>query len=121
MASGLHRGCRRLDRRHVTEDLDLSYRAQLRGWRIAYLPDVVVPAELPPQISAFKRQQARWAQGSIQTALKLIGPLLRSEQPWRVKLEGSVHLTGYRPSSDADDDPAGSMSFSHSWVPYALG
>lgn len=79
----------------LTEDLDLSYRAQLRGWRIWYLPDVVVPAELPAQISAFKRQQARWAQGSIQTAMKMIGPLLRSDQPWSVKLEGGVHLTNY--------------------------
>jgi cellulose synthase/poly-beta-1,6-N-acetylglucosamine synthase-like glycosyltransferase len=79
----------------LTEDLDLSYRAQLRGWRIAYLPDVVAPAELPAQISAFKRQQARWAQGSIQTALKHMVPLLRSDQPWWVKLEGAMHLTGY--------------------------
>jgi len=62
----------------LTEDLDLSYRAQLRGWRSTYLPGMVVPSELPPQIAAFKRQQARWAQGSIQTALKLIPPLLRS-------------------------------------------
>ena len=79
----------------LTEDLDLSYRAQLRGWRIAYLRDVVVPAELPAQISALKRQQARWAQGSIQTAIKMIGPLVRSGQPWTVKLEGILHLTGY--------------------------
>ncbi len=79
----------------LTEDLDLSYRAQLRGWRIEYRPDVVVPAELPAQISAFKRQQARWAQGSIQTAIKLLRPLLRSAQPWMVKLEGTIHLTGY--------------------------
>jgi hypothetical protein len=79
----------------LTEDLDLSYRAQLRGWRIAYLPDVVVPGEVPIQISALKRQQARWARGSIETALKLIGPLLRSRQPWFVKLEGVLHLTGY--------------------------
>ena len=79
----------------LTEDLDLSFRAQLRGWRIAYLPELVVPAELPAQISAFKRQQARWAQGSMETALKLLRPLLRSQQPWRVKLEGVLHLTGY--------------------------
>jgi cellulose synthase/poly-beta-1,6-N-acetylglucosamine synthase-like glycosyltransferase len=79
----------------LTEDLDLSYRAQLRGWRIHYLPDVVVPAELPAQVGAFKRQQARWAQGSIQTAVRLIGPLVRSDQPWAVKLEGIIHLTGY--------------------------
>jgi cellulose synthase/poly-beta-1,6-N-acetylglucosamine synthase-like glycosyltransferase len=62
----------------LTEDLDLSYRAQLRGWRIAYVPDIVAPVELPAQISALQRQQARWAQGSIQTALKLVGPLVRS-------------------------------------------
>jgi cellulose synthase/poly-beta-1,6-N-acetylglucosamine synthase-like glycosyltransferase len=79
----------------LTEDLDLSYRAQLRGWQLRYLPDVIVPAEVPAQIYAFKRQQARWAQGSIQTALKLLGPLLRSDQPWRVKLEGVLHLTHY--------------------------
>jgi cellulose synthase/poly-beta-1,6-N-acetylglucosamine synthase-like glycosyltransferase len=79
----------------LTEDLDLSYRAQLRGWQFVYLPDVVVPAELPAQISAFKRQQARWAQGSIQTAQKLLGPLLRSSLPWSRKLEGVIHLTGY--------------------------
>jgi cellulose synthase/poly-beta-1,6-N-acetylglucosamine synthase-like glycosyltransferase len=79
----------------LTEDLDLSYRAQLRGWKVAYLPHVVVPAELPVQIGAFKRQQARWAQGSIQAALKLVGPLLRSRQRWTVKLQGVMHLTAY--------------------------
>lgn len=102
----------------LTEDLDLSYRAQLRGWRVGYLPDVIVPAELPPQISAFKRQQGRWAQGSIQTARKLIGPLLRSKQPWRVKLEGCVHLTGYlvHPLMLMLILLAFPMSASHSWV-----
>jgi cellulose synthase/poly-beta-1,6-N-acetylglucosamine synthase-like glycosyltransferase len=102
----------------LTEDLDLSYRAQLCGWRLAYLPGVVVPAELPPQISAFKRQQARWAQGSIQTAFKLIGPLLRSEQPLRVKLEGIAHLSGYlvHPLMLALILLTLPMSFSHSWV-----
>jgi cellulose synthase/poly-beta-1,6-N-acetylglucosamine synthase-like glycosyltransferase len=79
----------------LTEDLDLSYRAQLRGWRIAYRPDVVVPAELPVQMSAFKHQQARWAQGSIQTALKLTRLLLCSPQSCAVKLEAVIHLTGY--------------------------
>jgi hypothetical protein len=79
----------------LTEDLDLSYRAQLRGWRVGYLPDVVAPAELPAQVRAFKRQQARWAQGTTQTALKLLIPLLRSNQPWIVKLQGSIHLTAY--------------------------
>jgi cellulose synthase/poly-beta-1,6-N-acetylglucosamine synthase-like glycosyltransferase len=102
----------------LTEDLDLSYRAQLRGWRIAYLPDLVVPAELPVQISALKRQQARWAQGSIETALKLIGPLLRSRQPWVVKLEGMVHLTGYmvHPLMLLTVLLTLPMSFSSSWV-----
>src|SRR5581483_232208 len=50
----------------LTEDLDLSYRAQMRGWKIDYLPDVVVPAELPSQVEAFKKQQFRWAKGSFQ-------------------------------------------------------
>jgi cellulose synthase/poly-beta-1,6-N-acetylglucosamine synthase-like glycosyltransferase len=102
----------------LTEDLDLSYRAQLCGWRILYLPDVVVPAELPAQISAFKRQQARWAQGSIQTALKLLGPLLRSGQPRRVKLEGLIHLTGYlvHPLMLLMILLTLPMSYSHSWM-----
>jgi cellulose synthase/poly-beta-1,6-N-acetylglucosamine synthase-like glycosyltransferase len=102
----------------LTEDLDLSYRAQLRGWQIGYLPNVVVPAELPAQISAFKRQQARWAQGSIQTALKLLGPLLRSAQPWSVKLEGVVHLTSYlvHPLMLLVVLLTLPMSFCHSWV-----
>jgi hypothetical protein len=102
----------------LTEDLDLSYRAQLRGWRIVYLPDIVAPAELPVQISALKRQQARWAQGSIETALKLIGPLLRSRQPWDIKLEGVIHMTGYlvHPLILLTVLLTLPMSFSHSWV-----
>ncbi len=79
----------------LTEDLDLSYRAQLAGWRIAYLPGVRVPGELPPQFDALRRQQARWAQGSIQVARKVLPPLLHSNQPWWVKLQGALHLTGY--------------------------
>jgi len=79
----------------LTEDLDLSYRAQLRGWEIAYLPDVVVPAELPVQLNAFKRQQFRWAKGSIQTAIKLMKTLWHAPQPiWR-KVLGTIHLTNY--------------------------
>jgi cellulose synthase/poly-beta-1,6-N-acetylglucosamine synthase-like glycosyltransferase len=79
----------------LTEDLDLSYRAQLAGWRILYVPDVRVAAELPPQFDALRRQQARWAQGSIQVARKILPLLLGSEQPWRVKIQGALHLTGY--------------------------
>lgn len=79
----------------LTEDLDLSYRAQLRGWRIVYQPEVIVPAELPVQIDGLKRQQFRWAKGSIQTALKLLGQLWWSSQPlWR-KFLGTLHLTNY--------------------------
>jgi hypothetical protein len=62
----------------LCEDLDLSYRAQLAGWECMYLPSVDAPAEVPPQIAAFKRQQSRWAQGSVQVLRKLAGPILRS-------------------------------------------
>jgi cellulose synthase/poly-beta-1,6-N-acetylglucosamine synthase-like glycosyltransferase len=79
----------------LTEDLDLSYRAQLRNWRIVYLPDVTVPAELPVQIDAFKRQQFRWAKGSIQTALKLLPQLWQARQPLWLKVMGTLHLTNY--------------------------
>ena len=77
----------------LTEDLDLSYRAQLRGWRFVFLPDHVSPAELPVEMGAFKSQQHRWAKGSIQTARKLLPRILRSPLPFRVKLESVVHLT----------------------------
>jgi len=79
----------------LTEDLDLSYRVQLRGWRIVFRPEVVVPAELPVQIDAFKRQQFRWAKGSIQTALKLMLRFWRSAQPLWLKVLGTIHLTNY--------------------------
>lgn len=79
----------------LTEDLDLSYRAQLRGWRIEFLPNLRVAGELPAQMTAYKNQQARWARGSLQTARKLFWPLLRSSQPLPVKLEGTLHLTAY--------------------------
>ncbi len=77
----------------LTEDLDLSYRAQLKGWRFVYLPGHVAPAELPVEMTAFKSQQHRWAKGSIQTARKLLGPILRSDLPARVKIEAMFHLT----------------------------
>lgn len=77
----------------LTEDLDLSYRAQLNGWTFIYLDDVVTPAELPSGLSAFKTQQHRWAKGSIQVCIKLLPTILRSSIPWRVKLEAFIHLT----------------------------
>jgi len=80
----------------LTEDLDLSYRAQLRGWRALYLPDVVAPAELPPLALAFKQQQYRWAKGAAQTLRKLTGPLLRSPHLTPAqKLFALLHLSGY--------------------------
>ena len=77
----------------LTEDLDLSYRAQMAGWKFVFLPDEVAPAELPIEMGAFKSQQHRWAKGSIQTARKLLPRLLRSKLPLRVKLEATAHLT----------------------------
>ncbi len=77
----------------LTEDLDLSYRAQMRGWRFVYLPDVVTPAEVPVEMNAFKTQQHRWAKGSIQTALKLLPLIRRSSLPREVKREAFFHLT----------------------------
>jgi cellulose synthase/poly-beta-1,6-N-acetylglucosamine synthase-like glycosyltransferase len=77
----------------ITEDLDLSYRAQLAGWRFVFLPDVLVPAELPLGMSAFLTQQHRWAKGTVQTARKLLGTILVAPQPWRVRLEAWVHLS----------------------------
>src|SRR5713226_4750 len=79
----------------LTEDLDLSYRAQLRQWRILYLPDLVCPAELPVVISGFKSQQRRWAKGSIQTALKLLPQVLGSRLSLWAKYQAFVHLTYY--------------------------
>ncbi len=78
----------------LTEDLDLSYRAQLAGWRFVYVPLVAAPAEVPPDIAAFKSQQHRWAKGSVQVARKLGGRILRAPIPVRQKLEAFTHLTG---------------------------
>ena len=77
----------------LTEDLDLSYRAQLAGWRFLFRPQVAAPAELPVDINAFKGQQFRWAKGSAQTAKKLLWTILRSPIPVGVKLEAFIHLT----------------------------
>jgi cellulose synthase/poly-beta-1,6-N-acetylglucosamine synthase-like glycosyltransferase len=77
----------------LTEDLDVSYRAQLAGWRFVYLKDVAIPAEVPVDMNGFKTQQHRWTKGSIQTGRKLLPRILRSAFPWRVKLEAVFHLT----------------------------
>ena len=77
----------------LTEDVDLSYRAQLAGWNFVFLPEVTCPAELPPEINAFKAQQHRWTKGSIQTALKLLPRVLLGRVPTRVKIEAFFHLT----------------------------
>ncbi len=79
----------------LTEDMDLSYRAQLKGWKLEFSPSMVCPAELPAHIHAFKAQQHRWAKGSIQTARKLLGRILRARIPLPVKLEAVLHLTHY--------------------------
>ncbi|MEZ4731921.1 MAG: glycosyltransferase [Caldilineaceae bacterium] len=79
----------------LCEDLDLSYRAQLVGWRPDFVSAVEAPAEIPPQLAAFKRQQFRWAKGSIQTLRKLGGRIWRSEWPLLVRLAALVHLGNY--------------------------
>ena len=77
----------------LTEDMDLSYRAQLKGWVFRYVPDVRVPAELPIELNAFKSQQYRWAKGGVQTAIKLLPRLLKEPLPLKIKLEAFFHLT----------------------------
>jgi cellulose synthase/poly-beta-1,6-N-acetylglucosamine synthase-like glycosyltransferase len=77
----------------LTEDLDLSYRAQLRGWRFVFVSDVIAPAEVPVEMNAFKSQQFRWAKGSIQTCRKLLPQILRAKIPLGVKAEAFFHLT----------------------------
>ena len=79
----------------LTEDLDLSYRAQLAGWKATFVPDVVVPAELPESVAAFKSQQFRWAKGSIQTAIKLFPTLIKSDLSIFQKVQAYFHLTHY--------------------------
>ena len=77
----------------LTEDLDLSYRAQLAGWRFVYRENIVTPAELPEDISAFRAQQFRWAKGTVQTARKLLGRILRSELTLMQRIEAVFHMT----------------------------
>ena len=77
----------------LTEDTDLSYRAQLKGWKFIYLQDVECPAELPVEMTAFKTQQARWAKGLIQVAKKILPKVFSSDAPRKVKVEAWYHLT----------------------------
>ncbi len=77
----------------LTEDTDLSYRAQLRGWKFLYLPHIECASELPVEMNAFKAQQARWAKGLMQTAKKILPRVLRANVPWHVKSEAFFHLT----------------------------
>ncbi|MBI3940307.1 MAG: glycosyltransferase [Acidobacteria bacterium] len=77
----------------LTEDLDLSYRAQIQGWQFIFLPEIVAPAEIPVEMNSFKSQQNRWAKGSIQTGKKILPRLLRSDLPLRIKIEAFFHLT----------------------------
>ena len=77
----------------LTEDTDLSYRAQMNGWHFKYLQDVECPAELPIEMTAFKTQQARWAKGLIQTGKKILPRVMKSDMPWHTKLEAWYHLT----------------------------
>jgi cellulose synthase/poly-beta-1,6-N-acetylglucosamine synthase-like glycosyltransferase len=77
----------------LTEDLDLSYRAQLAGWQFVFVPALIAPAEVPVEMNAFKSQQHRWAKGSIQTCRKLLPRILKSNLPIGVKAEAFFHLT----------------------------
>ncbi|HUJ21971.1 MAG TPA: glycosyltransferase [Bryobacteraceae bacterium] len=77
----------------LTEDTDLSYRAQLKGWRFVYVPGLDCPSELPVEMHGFQVQQSRWAKGLTQTAKKVLPQVLRTNLPWRVKLEAVLHLT----------------------------
>ncbi|MEX0737264.1 MAG: glycosyltransferase family 2 protein, partial [Bacteroidota bacterium] len=77
----------------LTEDLDLSYRAQLKGWKFKYLNDVTSPAELPSEVGALKSQQFRWTKGAIETARKMLPEVWKAKIPLRVKIHSTFHLT----------------------------
>jgi cellulose synthase/poly-beta-1,6-N-acetylglucosamine synthase-like glycosyltransferase len=77
----------------LTEDTDLSYRSQMAGWKFKYLPEIECPAELPIEMTAFKTQQARWAKGLIQTSIKVLPMMFKSNLPRRIKIESVYHLT----------------------------
>jgi cellulose synthase/poly-beta-1,6-N-acetylglucosamine synthase-like glycosyltransferase len=77
----------------LTEDMDLSFRAQLRGWQFVFLPEVLAPAELPPEMVSFKHQQHRWTKGQVQTSIKLLPSILKAPLPLYIKIEALFHLT----------------------------
>ena len=77
----------------LTEDSDLSYRAQLNGWKFVYIPGVECPSELPVEMNGFQVQQSRWAKGLTQVAMKLLPTILKADLPRRVKIEAIFHLT----------------------------
>lgn len=77
----------------LTEDFDLSYRAQLKGWKFVFLNDVTSPAELPADINALKTQQFRWTKGAVETAIKLLPQVWKAKIKSKVKLECFIHLT----------------------------
>ena len=77
----------------LTEDTDLSYRVQLKGWKFIYRQDIECPAELPVEMTAFKTQQARWAKGLVQTGKKILPRVLKSDAPLHTKIEAWYHLT----------------------------
>jgi cellulose synthase/poly-beta-1,6-N-acetylglucosamine synthase-like glycosyltransferase len=77
----------------LTEDTDLSYRAQLKGWKFLYLPQIECASELPVDMNGFKAQQARWAKGLMQTANKILPRVMKSDAPWHIKAEAFFHLT----------------------------
>lgn len=79
----------------LTEDMDLSYRAQLRGWQCTFRSELAVPGEIPNHVDAWRSQQFRWAKGSIQTALKLLPAVWRSDWSWTRKIAASFHMTHY--------------------------
>lgn len=77
----------------VTEDMDLSFRAQIRGWKFVYVPEAIAPAEVPCEMNSFKGQQFRWAKGSAQTTKKILPMVLKAKLPLRIKMEAIFHLT----------------------------
>ncbi len=81
----------------LTEDLDLSYRAQMKGWRSLFLPDIEVPGEIPPQLMAYKQQQTRWAMGNTQCLIKLAKPILQTPLTLSQKVMAIQHLCQYLP------------------------